>query len=543
MTQTDLFCKLISIGTRVATGLAIAQSLLAYYDPASFAFIAMLQMLPHLKFLNIKYPTVLQKVLDYQDTEPTSIHFSDSLINKLKGIMPQSQVPEIFAKYDIQSNFLINFCDHILTMMLVLLLILFAGMIQYTMGEVPKVSSTFKKLRQTLQWNFFFSLFLTYYNGIIIHTSFEIRTEDLSTTNHIITFAFCALVNTIALVIPLRALIIGIYALCKKNKFTWKKHVYLKKVFKAKWKSYALVFQTIKDVKFYKFAFFPLLIIRICCYYAVIAYLYEYPVLQVYLIIALNLLMQLYLIVASPFKKFSKQVLYIAQELFLVIINVCVFLIVTDTQPNFDDVSDSRDSTAYAIIYCYIALVLLGAIILTVQIVQRVQDISNPKRKYQQNGTGETENSMVKTSAVNQSSTMKHLQTNSILHTSFEKVPPREMQIENENENYQDHESNKVIQLEKVVEEVNVTFEDSPRAETFGAPTARTRVIFMKSQVVNYEDGEIEIYDDDIDLWKAPDFMLFDPELTIMPKGGNTARKTVDTLTFKDENDDLENKR
>jgi len=342
------------------------------------------------------------------------------------------------------------------------------------------------------------------------------------------------LMNAIGLLIPLVALVVGINALRKKNSFIWKRNVYLKKSFQKKWISYAIVFKTVKDAEFFKFAFLAILILRICGYHAIIAYLSDYPLLQIYLIIALNLIMQIYYIIASPFKKFTKQLLYIAQELILLIINVSIFLIITDTQPDFTDVSDSRNSTAYAIIYCYVALVLLGSITLTVQIIQRVREIINPKKPQSRQLT--TESSMiVKTNPNNNSSTMKHLHNTSILQTSFEKMPPREeMQFEEEQKNEG---------------KIDVIIEDSPRLEetprpqvsgrclTFGAsPSARKRTIFTKNPIVCF-DGEYVIGEnEDVDLWRHPDIMLFDPD-DMMTKGENTQRKTLNTLVFKDEHD------
>ena len=363
--EIQTLSRIINIGTQVATGLAVLQSTIVYKEASGFSTIILIKMLYSMKYISITFPTALQAVLSYQDSDFTSITFSKSFLVTLFNKFHTHELPENFQQDYISSTFLVNFWDSLMTILLALLVILLLIILEYC-TRFMKNHDIFKVLKQIFCWNFSISLFLTYYNGIILYSSFEFRTEKFETYREIINFCVCILVNLFAIAIPIKAFSIGIQANRISKVFSREHSQQQIDDANKKIAGYEVIYTNIRPNSFFKHIYLFIFILRIYGSFAIISYLFEHPVVQLALMISLNLLMLLYYLILLPFKSWANTIFCSVQEVILLIVNVCLLLL-ADYTDSSDETTNNR--IGYVIIYSYVVFVLFGSLWIFLKLV------------------------------------------------------------------------------------------------------------------------------------------------------------------------------
>jgi len=367
--EFDVLYDLISIGTKVATGLATAQSLMSYHDPGAYGFIALIKMFWHFRFIavlfNVNYWTVLYR----QTSDFTSIRFSESFLVTLYKQIPQYDLPTNFEAYGYPSSFLVNFWDSLMTICLVLFVMLVVWIFECIFGSSKTLKPLLFKLRKALQWNFFITLFLTYYNGIVLYTSFEWRTLHLSGARPIISFILTILFAVLGIAILVMSATVSLKAMKPENQILEGKSTCASEDFRARNPSSEVFYFVIRGLGAMKHFFVPIFILRMVLYYIIIAYLWEHAIVQCSLITGLSVFMFLYYIIINPFRTRTMQVFYLGQELILTIANICMTILSVKTDQLDSITSNSTRVLSVIIIYAYLVFVYLGLIYLFIQVL------------------------------------------------------------------------------------------------------------------------------------------------------------------------------
>ena len=373
-----------------------------------------------MKYMSTSYPQELQSVLDYQHSDFTSIKFSDSLLEKVAEHFEWHEIPSNFLKYSLHSSFLMNFWNSLLTMILALVVTLLICLFVCCTRSCKNLHSVFAKLKRISYWSFCISLFLTYYNGALVYSSLEFRTVTFETAYSIISFCVCIVINILFLVIPIRVFMIGI-----------EKRQSLKKIEEDpdeplpdtnKWTNYEIVYSTIKGMGLFRHMFLFIYIFRIYIFYAMIAYLFEHPMIQACVMVVMNFIMILYYATVSPFQHRTMQIQFILQEINLVVANICLLVLSCDYKPT-DSVIKARERMGYVIIYAYAVFVCAGAFFITMRILSGIFKSKGSKLHPEKT-------TKIDRTVTGDISSLKHLQDHQNLSTVFDKQAQKNPELD-----------------------------------------------------------------------------------------------------------------
>ena len=146
---------------------------------------------------------------------------------------------------------------------------------------------------------------------------------------------------------------------------------------RSNFKDYGLLFEPFKDNTILQQLFMPILILRICIFYAIIAYPYHYPLTQTVFILLLNVSILLYLMLVRPHKNKLELGENIAQEGVVLIINICI-LILAALDYNGTKAERTRENIGRLIIAINTGFSMVGSIYMllkfAVQLINLIRD-------------------------------------------------------------------------------------------------------------------------------------------------------------------------
>ena len=237
-------------------------------DPASVFLLISLDMLQYLRYVEIRYPSKLQLMLD----SSFSINIIPDMPDKLVRLFSNSHhLPNSFQKYDLPSPFLVNFWFsgiNLLTLAIVSVLILMIEMCTKRCRGV--VYSCCLKAKHAIRWNLALTLFMSTYGEIVLFSSFEFRTVDVFQLNSIMSLLACIVMNIIALYILIKVFRVII----SRRRSTANPQTTTNSIQEAKWTGYTMLFEEFKDKLFLQQVYVPISLVRIYLFYVIIAYLY-----------------------------------------------------------------------------------------------------------------------------------------------------------------------------------------------------------------------------------------------------------------------------
>ena len=304
----------------VTTAVSSILSAVNFANPAAIFMAIMTRMLKNFRYLNINYSPKLQAILDANDD--FLINITPNMPNNWMIKFSNSTLPSNFRKYDFPSNFCVNFWADEIALALLLITIILV----YSLEHVPKryrIAYLFNtKLKHMLKWNLTISLVISYFGDIVLFSSFEFRTNQLDNKYAIASFSLCIFVNILVVAIMVKTLLViqAFRKSARRNIF----FNYNSMLENAKWRSYKVVLECFNRETFWQQAFLPLSSLRVYFFYIIIAYLCDYPLIQMCLITGLNVIMVLYIIYKRPLKHKIDFAEYLVREFIMLIANLCV---------------------------------------------------------------------------------------------------------------------------------------------------------------------------------------------------------------------------
>ena len=411
--DTSIILKdVINIGTNVIFILASILTLIEYSNPAPFISLALIKMFYYLKYYDYNYPALLNDLLTEIEPDYSYTMFSHVGRDHLLTKAPTFQRLYIFENYQFFTSFLMNFWSPLVTLTLALVITIIVCAL------VPILKRTRfalipKALKQTFKWNFLASLLFIYYDGIILYSSFELKSTNLNSTASIISFAFSILLLAVLLVTLLRSVHV-IYQIKKTLIYQNPQDLY------QKWSSYRFLYESINHSSALKQLFYPIYIIRICIPYLLLAYLTSYPLIQAIALLSINVIMLLYLIFISPSKNKAQKFFFIGLETTLLIANICVLLLAAGfTETGKDETI--RKVCGYVIVSLYTLIVVASGIIMAARILYRIYSLYKNPNKTSQVQPIEDQSKMTKINAT------KSLDTFSISNINNPPIPSADL--------------------------------------------------------------------------------------------------------------------
>ena len=325
--EAKIVAKLQEVFSYMLNSCANVISAVNFSNPMSIFFSILTDMVQYLKYIDIDYPTKLQ--LTFNSADVLAISIVPNIPDKLARNFPSSPLPASFQKYDFPSSFFVNFWYPSVNLASLLIGLMIVCIFEKCMkSRKGRIYSFFAKLKKVLKWNYSLSLLLSYYGHIILFSSFEFRTNNLTGTGPILSFTLCVLMNALSLFVLLYMIRIIIKirsAKAEQNRATGSiSQSHHLTVEKTKWEDWQMVFDSFKEDSFFHQAYLPITTLRIVLFYIIIAYLYSWPLLQITLITLLSLSMIFYLVTVRSPKEFVQLIECLVQEAVILVINALV---------------------------------------------------------------------------------------------------------------------------------------------------------------------------------------------------------------------------
>ena len=341
-------------------------------------FLAMIaDMLQYLKYLEINYPSKLQYIFDMDYTPP--IEMIVDTPQSFTDLVPDYLLPGRFQRYQPFSSFMVNFWKDEIVLGSTVFALLLTYATLFSFKKFRKISSLLLKLKSSLKWNFIMMLFISYYGEIVLFSSFDIRTNDFSTTWLNMSFFFCMCINFFALFL-FQKIVRVILAVKKKSNIVAVHPQGQMTAQKPIFEDYAVVFHDFKHDSMLKIMYVPIFVFRICIFYFAVAYLFSYPLIQMILLTIVSASMILYISVLKPLKNRCEVIEAMIAEVTIMFVNCCVLILAILDRMN-SDATALRRTLGGLVISVNFGLNSLGSFYMLFKILKRLRYMIINRRK------------------------------------------------------------------------------------------------------------------------------------------------------------------
>ena len=347
--------------------------LVDFANPDAFCAVGLQKMLQYIKFMKITYPPKLQAILDKQESD-TLAKYIPAIPTSLSKDLPLHSIPTNFKKYKLHSSFLVNFWTLFLILCSIVAAVAIICMLTYCFKKINIIYTVCAKVKHALKWNLALMQFITYYSSIVLFTSLEVRTTKFDGFSPVFSFIVCFIINVVGIFVIVRMFIV--LRDRRRHNTTIGGHNQSQGAppVENKWKDYEVLYKTYKENSFSEQAFLPLFVTRIYLFNVIIAYLFEYPLVQALLITLLNLVTLIYLGAKRSLKENTVLFKYAGQEMIIFIINVCVLALAILDKLKLT-LTKSRNMLGDVIIGCNIAFTAVAMAYLCMKVLVLLFDV------------------------------------------------------------------------------------------------------------------------------------------------------------------------
>ena len=273
------------------------------------------QLFSDIKYLNITYSNELQEALLSWSSDFISVDWEAP---EVLGRSLLSGVPYNFAKYDVKTSFLVNNWQNMMLLLIFLAIFLVFRVLQ----ALAKSASWIRVVRVFVQ-NFLLGQLYQTYGEFVLYSIIDWRSSKenntkLSTLNVAIsgTLAFGIIIHLFFHVRLLRNY--------QKIKVTNNKEEL--EAFQKKHEGCQFFFRDFKDGSLNQQMFLFYMIIRDLLFSLILATMFEFPIIQTWILLTMNISMLVYLLWKSPFKESVDFAQQIINELITSIVVVSVLI-------------------------------------------------------------------------------------------------------------------------------------------------------------------------------------------------------------------------
>ena len=329
--QVEQVTKATEAAGTASSAVGSAYAFLNSGDPSAMFMGTLAKMLQYVKYIDMVYPPKIKMMFEAQskvNKTDNSSSFITKIEDKIKGSFYDAPLPGTFGYYQLHSSFVSNFLQSLLTLGAIAFIILLLEILTRQGSNSSKIHKVLSGILDIFKWNLFLIMFCGMYGDIIFFSSLEFKTAKFSDLSSSISFTICILVNVLAALVITRMVQVNLnLKSSRKNRIALNHQTLTMQDAVEKWKSYKPFFEAYKNYTFSQQSFMLFFIIRISLFYAVVAYLQEYPRIQVILINVISVGMILYLILGRPFAKVINTLNQVVFECTLLAFNVCVLIL------------------------------------------------------------------------------------------------------------------------------------------------------------------------------------------------------------------------
>lgn len=306
-----------ALASKAATLVASAITLVSFTNPIGLLFAALGESLLYMKYMNLTYPPKLQYILNQPEAQLYTIQYITSAPEEMEDEIPNFPLADNFKRNDIDSSFLINFWSPLITLLMIAAAIVIACVGTYLAKSCRPVMSAIKRVKESLKWNYLIATFAGCYGPIALFSSFEFRTVQFGSFLEILSFIICVFMNSILLGILVKSFVIINTLAKEKNPRKLQR-------LRRKFRDFEVLFESFKSSSFSQQSYFLICCLRFYLLYAILGYLFEYPLIQAILINGQGILFLGYLCIKRPFESKFEFVETLILEFTFQVIHACV---------------------------------------------------------------------------------------------------------------------------------------------------------------------------------------------------------------------------
>jgi len=131
-----------------------AASVINSNSPSSALLAGLSSMMQYIRYMKIKFPPKVQLLFNVSAGSAISSSFGVSIPSIIKENLSDDPLPYAFDKYDINSNFVSNLWDFMVSLILMLLAILTLTVLKLITSKYRRINLVVSRILQALKWNF-----------------------------------------------------------------------------------------------------------------------------------------------------------------------------------------------------------------------------------------------------------------------------------------------------------------------------------------------------------------------------------------------------
>ena len=360
-------------GTQTA-GSAAAQvvSALASGSPGGVMISVAGRIFSLIKYLNISRSNQLENALQNWKSNFIPIDFDFILPSKVEENVVYRPVPEIFAKRDTKSSFLINCWDTVMFLCLILIIYLFLQLALKVTNQENKVFRVLKSLIIGVQ-NFLLTQLYALYGDIVFYVVLEFRSFKFEEWSSDLSFSI-AVVLIIVMFLSFAFHLSLLYNYQKaKLKAKNPAHKLALRKYQKEHQGVRLLFGDFKDNSLIQQAFLLILTSRDILFSLIVTTLFENTLLQIIFIIILNILIIIYLVIKRPFRALFDEVQQFTYEI-IIFCTVILELFGAILDKTYHDDSNLRTSLGSYLIALNLILNMIGLFYMSLKLIFMAYD-------------------------------------------------------------------------------------------------------------------------------------------------------------------------
>jgi len=302
---------------QMASGGMKAASAMNSNSPSSALLAGLSSMMQYIRYMKINYPPKVQMLFMVSAGSPISFSFGIDMPAFIENKLIDAPLPDAFDKYDINSNFVSNMWNFLMSLSLLLLVVIGLTLLKLATSKCPRINAIVARVLQTVKWNFVIMIICSSSGDIFFFGSLQIKGSPFKSLSS----AICCILSLLMMVVVVGVLTIAFKIVqdlrkCGQNPQN-----------AQKWKGFEILYIEYEDKSTFSLAYMFLFLSRGIIFNLTLANLYNFPMAQCIIMNICNGMMLIYIIYLRPLKDLLNLIQLIINEGLINILSVSVLIL------------------------------------------------------------------------------------------------------------------------------------------------------------------------------------------------------------------------
>jgi len=305
-----------------------------------------------IQYFKITYSTDILNILKETAPKPGKgdPSYVPNVSDKIKSGITSREIPSAFSQYGLSSSFILNFWKKMILIAIITAVIMLLSSIEYGMALRRRAPHKLQILVKELVQNYLLTQLYSCLGEIMLYSTLQYRTLHLSSRSEWFDFIVSLIFLALVFIVPIwhYQFIVKYQKIKESHENVNDKEVMTR--FQQGNLGVKLFYDLFKDENKYQQFFLIFLAGRDIIFSLLLTLLFDHPLAQMLILLAMNIAMIAYLLVLKPFKNIfnlAQQLFY--EALFFVALVTLILLIALDN--HYPNDADSRENLSRIIIY------------------------------------------------------------------------------------------------------------------------------------------------------------------------------------------------